>query len=180
MILDEAHCFGLSGENNMGIAQGYITHPNCLAIVYPLGKAVGLSGAFIAGSSLLKEFLINFCRSFIYTTGPSKQLIYQLKTQLNELSLTMDKRIFQLKAIFLDSLNSNFQILSGPNSAIVSIILGEKAKMVENELSINRIFVKAIVSPTVAKGTERLRICFHSYNSNDEVNKLVKIINSFA
>ena len=42
VILDEAHCFGLSGENNMGIAQGYITHPNCLAIVYPLGKAVGL------------------------------------------------------------------------------------------------------------------------------------------
>jgi 8-amino-7-oxononanoate synthase len=164
----------------MGISQDYINHPNCLAIVYPLGKAVGLSGAFVVGSNLLKEFLVNFCRSFIYTTGPSKQLISQLKTQLKELSYTENKCIFQLKTTFLESVNSKFKILSGSNSAIVSLIVKEKAKLIEQELKNNKIFVKAIVSPTVASGTERLRICFHSYNSNDEVSELVKIINSFA
>lgn len=180
VILDEAHCLGLSGENNMGIAQDYISHPNCLAIVYPLGKAVGLSGAFVVGSNLLKEFLVNFCRSFIYTTGPSKQLISQLKTQLKELSHADNKRIFHIKSTFLESVNSKFKILSGANSAIVSLVVKEKAKLIEQELKNNQIFVKAIVSPTVAKGTERLRICFHSYNSIDEVGELVKIINSFA
>ena len=180
VILDEAHCLGLSGDNNMGIAQDYISHPNCLAIVYPLGKAVGLSGAFVVGSNLLKEFLVNFCRSFIYTTGPSKQLISQLQLQLNELSHTDNKRIFQLKSNFLESVNSKFKILSGANSAIVSLVVREKAKLIEQKLKNNKIFVKAIVSPTVASGTERLRICFHSYNSNDEVSELVKIINSFA
>ena len=178
VILDEAHGLGLSGKHNLGIAQSYISHPNCLAIVYPLGKAVGLSGAFVVGSKLLRDYLINFSRSFIYSTGPSKPLIKQLKKQLEHLSLKDSKNLFLLKKHFLKGIDENYSVLSGEYGAIVSILTKEKSKDIEKELLDNNFFVKAILSPTVKKGFERLRICFHDYNTLEEIDNLLKILNS--
>ena len=83
--------------NNLGQAQQFINHPNCVAIVYPLGKSAGLSGAFVVGSKMLKQYLINFSRSFIYTTGPSKQLVIQLRKQLETMMKKDTSFIFALK-----------------------------------------------------------------------------------
>ena len=60
VLIDEAHGMGLSGKYNLGQAQQFIHHPNCIAVVYPLGKSAGLSGAFVVGSEVLKQYLIIF------------------------------------------------------------------------------------------------------------------------
>ncbi|MFL2585552.1 MAG: aminotransferase class I/II-fold pyridoxal phosphate-dependent enzyme [Parvicellaceae bacterium] len=83
-------------KNNMGMAQNFLSHPSCLAIVYPLGKAAGLSGAFVVGSKLLKDYLINFSRPFIFSTGPSKLLIHALHKQLKALT---EKRYLKFKKV---------------------------------------------------------------------------------
>ena len=178
VIIDEAHGLGISGKNNLGMAQKFITHPSCLAIVYPLGKAAGLSGAFIVGSKLLKDYLINFSRPFIYSTGPSKFLILALKNQLNELTEKDISTLKMLKAHFVNLIDKKYNVLSGELGAIVSIVTKEKSKFLEKQLLSNNLFVKAILSPTVPKGQERLRICFHDYNSFEEVDQLIKILNT--
>ena len=178
IVLDEAHGLGLSGENNLGTAQSYINHPRCLAVVYPLGKAVGLSGAFVVGSKILREYLINFSRSFIYSTAPSFSVVKELKSQLAQIYTEDNSAVFELKKYFLDNIHRNYSVLSGEYGAIVSLITREKSKILEEELRTNNLFVKAIMSPTVQKGEERLRICFHDYNTKDQVNQLLEILNN--
>ena len=178
IVLDEAHGLGLSGENNLGTAQTFIHHPRCLAVVYPLGKAVGLSGAFIVGSRTLREYLINFSRSFIYSTAPSSSVVKELKSQLSQIYTKDTSTVFKLKKYFLENISGNYSVLSGEYGAIVSIITKEKSKTLEEKLRINNLFVKAILSPTVQKGQERLRICFHDYNTKDQVNQVLEILNN--
>lgn len=177
VILDEAHGLGLSGDNNLGMAQSMINHPRCIAVVYPLGKSAGLSGAFIVGSEILRDFLINFSRPFIYSTGPSGSLIKQLQTQLSMIYNKDLSNLYDLKHHFLSKVNQSYHTISGKYGAIVSIITQEKSKFLETELMNRGFFVKAIVSPTVSKGQERLRICFHDYNSKHQVDQILAILN---
>ena len=177
VILDEAHGLGLYGNKNLGTAQNFINHPKCLAVVYPLGKSLGLSGAFIIGSELLRDYLVNFSRSFIYSTGPSKSIIDSLQSQLESLYTKDISFIFELKNYFLKQISSNYEVLSGKYGAIVSILTREKSKNLEQELMNNNLFVKSILYPTVPSGQERLRICFHNYNTKSQVVELIKILN---
>jgi len=177
VLIDEAHGLGLSGKNNLGKAQQYISHSQCMAVIYPLGKAAGLSGAFVACSNLLKSFQVNFSRSFIYTTGPSRILISQLKKQLNQLYCHDVSKVFLLKRIFLEQIDPEIPLLTGDAGAIVSLVLGSNTRQIEEDLLENGFFVKAILAPTVVAGKERLRICFHDFNTLDEVNQLAIIIN---
>jgi 8-amino-7-oxononanoate synthase len=177
VILDEAHGLGLSGDNNMGIAQSFINHDKCLAVVYPLGKAAGLSGAFVVGTNLLKDFLINFSRSFIYSTAPSSLIINQIKSQLKSLSKKDVVKVIQLKNYFLKGIDKSYEVFSGKNGAIVSVITKDKSKKLEKKMIENNLFVKAILAPTVSKGHERLRICFHEFNNKKQVDILLEILN---
>ena len=126
VMVDEAHGMGLTGENNLGQAQQFINHPNCVAIIYPLGKSAGLSGAFVVGSKTLKQYLINFSRSFIYTTGPSKQLVTQLSKQLETMMKKDTSSIFELKSHFINSLSSHYQYITGPHGAVIGLITADK------------------------------------------------------
>ena len=178
VMVDEAHGTGLTGQNNLGQAQKFINHPNCVAIIYPLGKSAGLSGAFVSGSKILKQYLINFSRSFIYTTGPSKPLVTQLGRQLETMMKKDTSSIFELKSQFLNSLSSHYQYITGPYGAVVGLITADKTQNIESALMDDNLFVKAILSPTVKRGMERIRICFHDFNTKNEIDSLLSILNS--
>ena len=178
VMVDEAHGMGLTGENNLGQAQQFINHPNRVAIIYPLGKSAGLSGAFVVGSKTLKQYLINFSRSFIYTTGPSKQLVTQLSKQLETMMKKDTSSIFELKSHFINSLSSHYQYITGPHGAVIGLITADKTLKIESALVNDNLFVKAILSPTVQKGMERIRICFHDFNTKNEIDLLLSILNS--
>jgi 8-amino-7-oxononanoate synthase len=182
VLLDEAHSFGITGSKGKGLVSELGIHNELLAVVYPLGKAVGTSGAFVTGNHLLREYLINFCRSFIYSTAPSKTIVKEVEDQLKCIAdLYASTSLFELKNYFINHLSEKHKVITGPYSAIVSVMIpgNDKVKNMEQQLIKAGIFGKSIMHPTVPKGEERLRICFHDFNSKDDVDLLIGQLNQF-
>jgi 8-amino-7-oxononanoate synthase len=150
------------------------------------GKGLGCHGAAIIGSEPLKQYLINFSRSFIYTTGLSPHSVATIlkayqhleekpealsKLRANYIHFNQQKNLLGLKPLFVRS-----------KSAIQSAIIpgNEKVKTIANQLQEKGFEVKAILSPTVPEGQERLRICLHSYNSKEEISEVLALLCTFV
>ena len=176
LIVDEAHAAGVLGENGKGLT--YNKH--VFARIITFGKGYGFHGAAVLGSEDLKNYLINFARSFIYTTALPMQ-DYVLIQQQIESSLDNQPRV-QLQAN-IDFFRSklNYQGVSAANSPIQIIeVPGVKnALSLAKRLQENNFAVKAIISPTVAEGQERIRICLHAFNTKEEINNLIEILHHF-
>lgn len=179
LIIDEAHSIGVSGDYGEGLAQYLNLNELVFARIITFGKALGCHGAAILGPQILKQYLINFTRSFIYTTGLSPHSIATIIAAYNQLN-TNNSSFFQLKQ------NIHFfnqhKLLYGlkplfiySKSAIHCAIIpgNENAINIANKLKNKGLDVKAILSPTVPLGQERLRICLHSYNTFEEIQMLI-------
>ncbi len=186
LVIDEAHSLGVFGENGEGLTQNYQLQDAVFARIVTFGKGLGCHGAAIVGSQELKDYLINFARSFIYTTGLSphsvatiliayqylekdKKALLQLRSNIQ--FFNQQKMQFGLKPLFIYS-----------KSAIQSAIIpgNDKVKSIANQLQEKRFDVKAILSPTVPEGQERLRFCLHSYNSEKEISDILYLLSSFV
>ena len=181
LIVDEAHAVGL-------YKKGLVCHLNLqnrvFARVVTFGKAIGCHGAVVLGNNLLRQYLINFARSFIYTTAApfhqqvSVKMAYEL---LNNADGPRAKLVENIE-LFKEKITRNaLYPLIESNSAIQCIILNsnEKAGELATALQDAGMDVRAIRSPTVPAGAERVRICLHAYNTNQEIILLTKTINSF-
>jgi 8-amino-7-oxononanoate synthase len=181
-IVDEAHALGVFGNYGEGLVQLLDLQNLIFARIITFGKGLGCHGAVILGSESLKSYLVNFARSLIYTTGLSphsvatiqvayqhlaknKEAREQLRTNIN--IFNQQKLLLGLKPLFVRS-----------KSAIQSAVIpgNEKVKDIANQLQNSGFNVKAILSPTVPEGQERLRICLHSYNSAAEIESLLKSV----
>ena len=186
LVIDEAHALGIFGENGSGLVQEYQYQDKVFARIMTFGKGLGCHGAAILGSQNLKDYLINFARSFIYTTGLSPHSVATIlvayqhlekhKIQINKLReninhFNQEKQLLGLKPMFVRS-----------KSAIQSAIIpgNENVKNIAKQLQENGFDVKAILSPTVPEGQERLRICLHSYNSREEISEVLKLLSNFV
>ena len=184
LIVDEAHALGVFGEKGEGLIQSLGLQNKIFARIMTFGKGLGCHGAAILGSKDLKDYLINFARSFIYTTGLSPHSVatiltayHQLETEKetiqklreNIIHFNQQKNLLGIKPLFVRS-----------KSAIQSAIIpgNEKVKSIANQLHEKGFNVKAILSPTVPEGQERLRICLHSYNSVKEISDVVHCLYS--
>ncbi len=186
LVVDEAHSLGVFGETGEGIIQSLQIQDKIFARIMTFGKGLGCHGAAILGSSELKNYLLNFARSFIYTTALSphsvatlltayqhlpreKEALQQLKSNINYFN--QQKTQLGLKPLFVYS-----------KSAIQCAILpgNEKVKNTASQLQQNGFDVKAILSPTVPAGQERLRICLHSYNSEKEMEEVLRLLATFV
>lgn len=179
LIVDEAHAVGL-------YKQGLINHLNLqhriFAQVVTFGKALGCHGAIILGSNMLREYLINFARSFIYTTAAPFHQMASVKMAY-ELLQKADEAIDRLKSnisLFKSTIASNIELIAS-DSAIQCILLktNEKAREIASELQNKGLDVRAILSPTVPQGLERIRICIHAYNTAQEITLLTNLINQY-
>ncbi len=177
LIVDEAHAIGVFGKQGRGLCEELHIEKDCFARIYTYGKAMGCHGAAIAGSADLKHFLINFSRSFIYTTAMPEHNLLAIKAAYR--LLVTNSRIGALNAN-IDYFNAR---LSGPSviksrSAIhCKLITGnQQVQAVEDDCALNGLFVKAIKSPTVKEGRERVRICLHAFNTKEQIDHLVKLI----
>jgi 8-amino-7-oxononanoate synthase len=152
------------------------------ARIITFGKGLGCHGAAILGTKQLKEYLVNFARSFIYTTGLPPHTLATI--QAAYLALEKDTRSRK-------QLKSNISILQRcivelaltshfipSHSAIHSCVVGgnSRTKDISETLQKAGFDVKAILSPTVPKGQERLRICLHSYNTKEEIQDLLILL----
>ncbi|RYE29879.1 MAG: 8-amino-7-oxononanoate synthase [Sphingobacteriaceae bacterium] len=174
LIVDEAHATGVFGY---GLVQKLNLQNQVFARTITFGKALGSHGALILGSKDLRNYLINFARSFIYTTAPGfhQLLTVKMAYQLLQNSDYEQVKIKNLISLFKKEIQKqhiNKLILS--NSAIQSILVpgNLEAKLMANQLQEKGFDVRAILSPTVAAGKERLRICLHTFNTEEEVLNL--------
>lgn len=182
LIVDEAHATGVTTNNGKGLVQQLSLEQDVFARVHTFGKALGCHGAIILGSDLLRNFLINFSRSFIYTTAlPVKSLIavnqaYQLLQRSEELIQQLHENI----KYFKDHLSENVKArLIESDSAIQCIVVSgnDKVKNLATVLQQCGYDVRPILSPTVPKGKERLRICIHTFNNNSQIEGLCDSVN---
>ena len=188
LIVDEAHAVGVCGKNGVGLIQELELQDKVFARIVTFGKGLGCHGATILGSNELKEYLVNFARSIIYTTGlPPHSLATIMKSynflsssdgvknvlKLNENILFFKEEIkrLELQKLFLPS-----------NSSIHSCIISgnEKVKNCAKQIQKKGFEVKPILSPTVPEGEERIRFCLHSYNSQQEITNVLETLRTFA
>ena len=179
LIVDEAHATGVFGIKGRGYCNELKIEKECFARIHTFGKALGVHGAIVLGNNMLRDFLINFSRSFIYTTALSPHAYsaidasYDLLDETNEVEkLIKIIQYFNLKAQHLVDMNCT-------TSAIQTYRLkGNEKVMQKSTLFIKNGFdIRAIKSPTVKEGSERLRICLHSYNSETEIDAMLAILN---
>ncbi|MDB4280128.1 pyridoxal phosphate-dependent aminotransferase family protein [Flavobacteriaceae bacterium] len=182
LIIDQAHATGVIGPKGKGLVQELVLEDLVFARIVTFGKALGCHGAAILGSCELKSYLINFARSFIYTTALPPHTLATIGAAYSELEHNSDaikklqNNISTLQKCILDAQLTPYFIPS--QSAIhCCVIKGNKVtKDISALLQQNKFDVKAILSPTVPKGQERLRICLHSFNKKEDITALVRLL----
>ncbi len=176
LIVDEAHATGIFGHYGNGLVCKNSIQKLVFARVVTFGKAIGTHGAIVLGSQNLRNYLINFSRSFIYTTAPSYTTL--LSTQIAYHQLLKTDHIQLLKrniSLFRSIANKTKLSFIDSFSAIQCVVISDnfKCKTVSENLQQKGFDVRAILSPTVKEGTERLRICLHSFNTETEIKNLL-------
>lgn len=177
LIIDEAHSNPMFPLSNL-LAKHNLNE--VFARIITFGKGFGVHGAAILGSKQLQSFLVNFCRSFIYTTAPTPNQVASvlaahelLKKSKNQL-LFLQENISQFRSVmhqlklekyFIESFSQiqSCMISGNKNVDLASLYLKER-----------EFDVRAIKSPTVAEGKERLRFCLHSFNNPSEIEAVLK------
>ena len=185
LIVDEAHATGIYGKRGNGLVVGLGIEKQVFARVYTFGKAMGCQGAIVVGSEELRDFLINYARSFIYTTAMPIHNLLTVKYAFEELKVTTEVvKLMKNISLFKEEIKSrNLEYLFLPSdSAIQSCIIpnNKSVREIANRIHINNFDVKAILSPTVSQGKERLRFCIHSYNSREQIKQVLNLLSTFV
>lgn len=180
LVVDEAHALGVFGNHGEGLTQQLQLQDNIFARIVTFGKGLGCHGAAILGSPELHQYLVNFARSFIYTTGLSPHAVATVLMAYNQLEQVPDQ---------LQQLRDNIQFFNQEKaqaglkplfvyskSAIQSAILpgNQNVKYIAQQLQEAGFDVRAILSPTVPEGQERLRFCLHSYNTHSQIQAVLQ------
>jgi 8-amino-7-oxononanoate synthase len=181
LFVDEAHATGVVGERGEGLVSHLGLRGKVLATVHTYGKALGCHGAAVLGSPMLKQFLINFSRPFIYTTALPQHSVRSIACAYQYLE-SDGSQIKDLRNVV-----TKFRELAGEyglvglidsDSPIQAVLTRdiERTTRAADRLYQAGLKVGAIKAPTVKKGSERLRICLHSFNTSVELEKLVQIL----
>ncbi|MDO8998207.1 MAG: pyridoxal phosphate-dependent aminotransferase family protein [Bacteroidota bacterium] len=181
LIVDEAHAIGVFGKNGRGLCNELGIEKDCFARVYTYGKAMGCHGAGVVGGDALRNYLINFSRSFIYTTALPNHSIDAILSAYQLLIETKQKDSLQTNIDYFNSKTSEIKNLIKSKSAIHSLVVGNNsnADALERQLAQKNIYAKAIKSPTVKEGTERVRFCIHAFNTKQEIDLLIESCQDF-
>ena len=181
VILDEAHSTGVYGERGSGLAVSENLHNRIAVRVYTFGKAMGIHGACIAGSSELRKYMINFARPFIYTTAMPLHSVVAIECAFNYLqeNIYLQQQLKDNIHAYLNAAQDLSNKTVSHSSIQTAIFPGnEHSKKVATELQQKGFDVRPILSPTVPKGFERLRICLHTFNTAHEIETLADALKS--
>lgn len=180
IVLDEAHSAGVFGKDGVGVGKTFANNELFIRLV-TFGKAYGGHGAVVLCSNSVRQYLINFARSFIYSTalpvGNFKRMIEVVqKEDLFQRRVQLQENL----ALFRSQLEG-FNLSSEPNSPIQMItgIELETVAKIESELLSQNMAVKKILPPTVKTEDAGLRICMHSFNTPNQIQSLTTILKNF-
>jgi 8-amino-7-oxononanoate synthase len=175
LIVDEAHALGVFGEGGRGRSWLERVVPDVL--VGTLGKAVGLQGAFVAGSHELESWLWNRARSFVFSTGSGPALAAAAVARVERV-ITDDAgraRLDELAARLRSALLAMGAPLTPSTGPIVPIVVGDarRAVALRDLLLEAGVYVQAIRPPTVPEKTSRLRITLHAKLTDEELDRAI-------
>lgn len=174
LMLDEAHAVGVIGEQGRGLAHELNVSGRIEIQLGTLSKALGGCGGYVCGSKPLIDWLVNKSRSFVYSTAPSPA---SAAVSLAAIQWLSSDQASARRATLWKNINhfrSMRKMHVQPESAIIPIRANstETANHWSRCLQEQGIFVPAIRYPTVAKGTERLRVTLSSNHSQQQINRL--------
>ncbi len=178
LIVDEAHATGVIGERGEGMVQIEALQDRCFARIHTFGKALGCHGAVVLGSALLRNYLLNFCRPFIYTTAPPASMIAAARAAYRLLPGLQSHRQ-QIRLLISVFREATRELRSLPSDTVIQGIVipgNEAVKETARFCQENGFDVRPIMSPTVPAGQERLRITLHAFNTADQVRNLVHLL----
>lgn len=180
LVVDDAHGFGILGESGGGALTRFGLDSGHIAYVGTLGKAAGVSGAFVAGSEQLIEMLIQRAHSYIYTTASPPPLAAALlkSVEIMQAEDWRRRRLVELSARISSKLELRRWRLLPSQTAIQPLIVGENSETMalSDMLAARGILVPAIRPPTVPKGSARLRISLSAAHTDADVDLLIEAL----
>ncbi|MBU2977450.1 8-amino-7-oxononanoate synthase [Alteromonas sp. C1M14] len=177
LMLDDAHGFGVLGENGLGTAELDGLSQHALPVLMgTFGKAVGTAGAFVAGSQAFINYLINEARHYIYSTAmPAAQAVATLYSLTAIAAGDERQKLFDNIALFRRLIKDSGLTVAASDSAIQPVLTDGpmQAMALSKALRERGIWVPAIRYPTVPKGTDRLRITLSASHNEQDIRALV-------
>ena len=178
LVVDEAHATGLYGSRGEGLARALRrTNPNVISI-HTWGKALGSYGACIACPEHIKEYLVNHCRDFIFTTALPPFLLLHWESVLHYLwegehFSTLSTKLQENIKLFR-TMVKNLLPLGHPSSPIVPILFSDRKEMLEFSDRVRELgFATASIrAPSVARHQERIRITIHADHKREDLERL--------
>ena len=179
LVVDEAHSTGICGPGGAGYVVQHGFESQVFARIHGWGKAVGSHGACVVGSTVLCDWLINSARSFIYSTAlPPEHILmlwdqYHRMIKADEERITLWARVAYLRNALVRLVSD--RLVGDPCSPIIGILFPSSSSTVQaaQYLRSQGFGIGAIRAPTVPVGSERIRICAHSYNTESEIDELL-------
>ena len=177
LLLDEAHAVGVRGRGIQGVAGELGLIDRIEVQMGTLGKALGVSGGYIAGSRVLIDFLINRARSFIFSTAPSPAVAAACRAAIRVVCSEEGDRLRTTLREHITLFSSRLGITRA-ESAIIPLILGSEERSLAEAVRLFEagFFVPAIRYPTVPKNTARLRITLSAAHTEDQICRLAKAL----
>ncbi len=181
VILDEAHATGVIGAQGEGLARHLGVHDRLFARVHTFGKAMGSNGAVVLGDKVLREYLINYCKPFIYTTAPNYlqlaavRMAYRYMQEQPEARRRLQQNLtFMREYLQQEDVPQPVSI----DSAIFSYIVpgNDKVRAAATAMRDQGFDLRPILAPTVAAGSERIRICMHAFNTPEQLHTALSLL----
>lgn len=177
LLIDDAHGFGVLGEHGQGCLRHFDLHSSRIVYMATLGKAAGVSGAFIAGEQVVIEYLMQNARTYIYTTAMPPALAAASLESLKLMTESDERRehLHALLAMLKSELHLKRWQLAESSTPIQPVLIGsnEEVMRVSEHLLEQGILVPAIRPPTVPKGSARLRISLSAAHTKADVRQLI-------
>ncbi len=185
LMVDDAHGFGILGKDGAGLLQmGGFGEDEVPVLMATFGKALGTFGAFVAGSELLIETLIQRARTYIYTTAlpPAVAAATRESLRIVQAESWRRERLQALVARLRSGIEALGMALMPSDTAIQPLLLGDAASALRLSEKLYRqgFFVPAIRPPTVPRNTARLRITVTAAHTEADIERLLQALERCA
>ena len=180
LMVDEAHSTGVFGKTGSGLTEHFGLSGKIDIVMGTLSKALGSVGGFIAGKKMLKDYLINRSREFIYTTAPAPAASGAALEAIRiiESAPFLRKKYWENILFVREELKSEGFDLLGSEGPIIPLLVGDTGKTIRLKefLKKEHIFAPAIRPPTVPKNTDRIRLSITAGHTQEDLGKLLNVL----
>ena len=179
VLVDEAHGTGVLGETGSGVCEELNVKNRTPIRIGTLSKAIGCQGGFVAGPKVVIDYLVNRCRSLIYSTSLAPTVVISALDSIAKIQSEPSRRtqVRELSARFRQRLGISIEGIENEIPIIPIVIGGEQETLERSEQLWNQgFYVPAIRPPTVPNGSSRLRISLSADHSDEMLDRLVTVL----